>query len=195
MSDTPKVTVIPIGDIKPDQKNTNKGNKRGRTMLEKSIRELGAGRSIVVDQNQVALGGNKTLDAAKSQGYKKVIVVETQGDELVAVKRTDLNANDKRAKRLAIADNRTNEVDLTWDVESLKDSELDLTEFWNPDELAELLADPTSDKRMDTIDTMPPPKKIWILIGIPFNRFDQVQEHVAALESEAEISVQSARNE
>jgi DNA modification methylase len=47
-------------------------------------------------------------------------VVETAGDELLVVKRTDLALDDgDRARRLAYADNRSSELGLEWDLEQL----------------------------------------------------------------------------
>lgn len=46
-------------------------------------------------------------------------VIETTGDELVAVKRTDVDINDAKGRELALADNATNQVNLDWDEEEL----------------------------------------------------------------------------
>ena len=126
---------------------------------------------------------------------KRVVVVDSDGETLVAVRRTDLEASDPKAQELAIADNRTAEVDLAWDPEVLKTTEADLAEMFEPIELDRLLNEGKNVKVADRIDLQPPPKMMWILLGVPFNRFDVVQEHLAALENEAEISVQSARND
>ena len=42
---TKKITSIT--DLSNDRKNANKGTPRGRAMIEASLREVGAGRSIV----------------------------------------------------------------------------------------------------------------------------------------------------
>jgi hypothetical protein len=39
-----------LTDYKPLQRNPNKGTQRGTGILEQSVRELGAGRSILVDK-------------------------------------------------------------------------------------------------------------------------------------------------
>ena len=59
--------------------------------MERSLNELGAGRSILIDKNDNIIAGNKTQEAAIKAGITKVRVVETTGDELVAVKRTDVD--------------------------------------------------------------------------------------------------------
>jgi DNA modification methylase len=106
--------------IKPDQHNANKGNKRGRELLQQSIRELGAGRSILLDKDGNIIAGNKTFEAAQESGIK-VRIIEAGRDELVAVQRTDLDLDDPtgEARRLAYLDNRVAEVDLEWDPDQL----------------------------------------------------------------------------
>lgn len=195
MATDAEIKTVPITDLAPDANNANRGTARGRKMLKGSLKRLGAGRSILVDKNLNTLAGNKTLEEAKKQGFKKVVVVPTDGDTLVAVQRTDLDITDKKAQELAIADNRTSEVDLSWDPEILKTTEADLAEFFDPLETDRLLNEGKNSRQPNTIDLQPPPKMVWVLLGIPFNRFDVVQENLAALEGEAEISVQSARDE
>jgi hypothetical protein len=190
----PTIRTVPIADITPDPSNANRGTPRGKKLLRKSLKNLGAGRSILVDKNFVAMAGSKTLEEAKNQGFTRVAVVDTDGDTLVAVRRTDLEAEDKKAQELAIADNRISEVDLSWDPEILKETDADLSELFEPLELDRLLNEGKNSRQPNTIDLQPPPKMVWILLGIPFSRFDVVQQNLAALEAEAEISVQSARD-
>jgi hypothetical protein len=185
-----------ISDVKTDSANANRGNVQGRKLLKNSLKKLGAGRSILLDKNNTVLAGNKTLEEARKQGFKKVRVIDTEGDELIAVRRTDLEAKDKKAQELAIADNRIAQVDLAWDPEVLRQSEVELDELFSDKvELDRLLNEGKNVRRPDRIDTQPPPKMVWVLLGIPFDRFDLVQGNLAALEAESEISVQSARNE
>lgn len=108
----------------------NLGNDKGNAILQQSIQELGAGRSILVDKNGFIIAGNKTAQAALNEGLDDAIIVETAGDKLVVVQRTDLDlSTDPRAKQLAIADNRVAEINLEWDTEALKElaTEIDLS--------------------------------------------------------------------
>ena len=71
-------------------------------------------------------------------------VVETDGTELVAVKRTDLDLDDDTgtARKLAYYDNRTSSVDLAWDVEQILadvNAGVDLSGLWFEHELDGLL--------------------------------------------------------
>jgi hypothetical protein len=193
-ADKPVVRTIPIADVATQAENANKGTERGRKLLKQSLKKHGAGRSVLLDKNFQALAGSKTIEEYRKQG-KEIIVVDSDGTKLIAVRRTDLDAGDQSAQELAIADNRVNEVDLAWDTEILKTTEAELEEMFEPIELDRLLENGKNSRQPNTIDLQPPPKKMWILLGIPFNRFDLVQEHLAALEAEADISVQSARNE
>lgn len=107
-------------ELKLDERNANKGTAAGRALLRKSLAELGAGRSIVVDSHGTVIAGNKTLEEARALGLP-VHVVQTDGRSLVVVQRTDLDLSEGgRARALALADNRVGELDLDWDLEQLR---------------------------------------------------------------------------
>ena len=107
--------TIDIQTLVQDDHNFNKGTDAGRQLMEKSFKELGAGRSILVDKDGRIIAGNKSQQAAIAAGIKKVRIIETTGDELVAVKRTDLSLDSKEGRELALADNLTTQVNLEWD--------------------------------------------------------------------------------
>lgn len=121
MTDDNKTTDIrSLSDLRPDIRNANKGTLRGRSMIDKSLREVGAGRSIVADRSGNIVAGNKTLEAWADIGGE-IEVVRTDGKKLVVVQREDLDLTDDTgaARRLAYLDNRAGEVGLDWDVEEL----------------------------------------------------------------------------
>jgi DNA modification methylase len=131
-----------LKSLKLDAHNANVGTKRGRAMLKTSLQKYGAGRSILLDKKGRVIAGNKTVEAAGALGMQDVIVVETRGKQVVAVKRMDLDlAKDSEAKALAIADNRVSEVDLAWAPAVLADlgKDIKLGDFWNEDELNQVL--------------------------------------------------------
>ncbi len=142
----------------PDKKNANKGTERGRYMVEVSLRETGAGRSILLDKDGRIIAGNKTFEAASDIGLP-VRVVETDGTELVAVKRTDLDLDDDTgtARKLAYFDNRASQIGLEWDAEVILsdlNAGLDLSAMFRQDELDALIADlaPTDDGEAQTAE-------------------------------------------
>lgn len=104
-----------LDHLVPDDRNFNRGTEFGNAMIEKSLRKLGAGRSIVLDKNNRIISGNKTVENAASAGFDKAIVVETTGDHLVAVKRIDIDLDSKKGRELALADNATSKANLEWD--------------------------------------------------------------------------------
>lgn len=132
-----------IADLIPDEKNANRGTPRGEAMLERSLREYGAGRSILLDRNNRIIAGNKTAEQAYAIGLDDVVIVETDGRKVVAVKRTDIDLDTPQGRELALADNRVGQVSLDWDPQVLADlgDIADVTKFWDEREIDELLAD------------------------------------------------------
>ena len=111
--------TIDIQELVQDQHNFNKGTAEGEKLMQKSLTELGAGRSILIDKDGNIIAGNKTQKAAIAAGIQKVRVIESDGSELIAVKRTDLSIDSKKGRELALADNVTTQVNLAWDAVEL----------------------------------------------------------------------------
>lgn len=108
-----------IDQLKFDDKNFNKHTEYGMSLLEKSLRQNGAGRSILVDKDDNIIAGNGIVEAAINAGISKTRIVEVTGDELVVVKRTDLELDSKKGREMALADNATAAADLAWDEERI----------------------------------------------------------------------------
>ena len=108
-----------LSELIPDHANANKGTERGRYALEASLRQYGAGRSILLDKNGRIIAGNKTAEVAADVGLDDVIVVQTDGKQIVAVQRTDLDIDSPEGRGLAYADNRVGELSLEWDAEQV----------------------------------------------------------------------------
>src|SRR5215472_16418698 len=143
MKNAPCVRLLPISSLSLDERNANRGSDRGRRMLEDSLRNLGAGRSVLLDREGRVIAGNKTVETARKIGLQQIAVVETDGETLVAVRRRDLDlTQDQKAVELAVADNRVAEIDLDWNPEVLAALDIDLSQFWNENELAALMAGP-----------------------------------------------------
>jgi hypothetical protein len=127
-----------LGDLTSDPKNARKHNPRNVGMIERALNEVGAARSIVVDENGVVLAGNATIEAAAAAGIERVQVVDADGETIIAVRRSGLT--DEQKRKLALFDNRTAEL-AEWDVASILadlDSGLDLSALWNSAEIDEL---------------------------------------------------------
>ena len=87
-----------------DKRNYRKHSDENKRVIKKSLEELGAGRSVLIDKNNTLIAGNGVFEQAQALGIP-VRVIETDGTELVAVKRTDIAEGDEKRKRLALADN------------------------------------------------------------------------------------------
>lgn len=148
-----KVKNAKLSDLHQDTRNFNKGTEAGRELIRKSLRELGAGRSLLIDKNNKIIAGNKTHEGAEAVGLDDVIIVETDGSKVVAVKRTDIDIDTKKGREMALADNATVQVDLKWDTEELNavadDFGID-TEDWGVDCFAVPADDVEPQEREDT---------------------------------------------
>ena len=131
-----------LTDFRPDPKNLNKGTERGNYALERSLRDYGFARPIVADKDGTILAGNHAFEKAGEIGLKKIRVIETDGDEIIVHKRTDLDANTAKARMVALADNRTTEINLAWDASEFKDllqETPDVKNFFADTELEDLI--------------------------------------------------------
>lgn len=97
-----------IKDLKQDKRNYRKHNDRNLELIKKSVNEVGFGRSVVIDNENEIICGNGVVSTLDKNTPIKVI--ETDGSELVVVKRTDLSTEDKKRKQLAIMDNSTSDT-------------------------------------------------------------------------------------
>jgi len=132
-----RVTARKVSDLIPDDLNANQGTERGDFMLTQSLQKFGAGRSILLDKNGRIIAGNKTQAKFGELGLEDVIVVQTDGKQLVAVQRTDIDLDSPAGRELALADNRVGEVNLLWDTDALAaiGEEIDLTPWFTSDEI------------------------------------------------------------
>lgn len=148
------MTEKTLNSLIPDRANANRGTKRGRKALESSLKKYGAGRSILIDRNGRIIAGNKTVEAAGKIGIENVIVVPTDGKQIVAVQRMDLDIDSVAGRELAYADNRVGELSLDWDPAQMLadiDAGIDLSAMFDDDELAIMLAElKSSDNVNDT---------------------------------------------
>lgn len=113
-----------------DKRNYRKHSDQNKKRIRKSLTECGAGRSVLVDKDGCLIAGNGVYEQAEKMGIK-TRVVETDGTELVVVKRTDIGTEDDKRKLLALADNATSDS-VEWNIETIGgDFELgDIADDW-----------------------------------------------------------------
>ncbi|MCM1168805.1 MAG: hypothetical protein NC324_02600 [Bacteroides sp.] len=109
------VTETSVAALVSDDKNFNKHTEYGMRILEDSIRKFGLGRSILIDRKNRIIAGNGVVETASQIDLEKVLVVETTGETLVAVKRKDIDLDSAVGRELALADNATAKANLEWD--------------------------------------------------------------------------------
>lgn len=124
-------------EIKFDTKNYRTHDDKNKKLILKSLKKCGAGRSILIDKQGEIIAGNGVYEQAKNLNIP-VKIIETDGSELIAIKRTDLDTESKKRKELALADNSTSD-NVTWDLSNLK-ADFDLSELpeWGLEGLAEV---------------------------------------------------------
>ena len=128
-----------INDLQNDPKNARKRTDRSAKLIKQSLEQYGAARSIVIDENNRILAGNGTIAGAKAAGIKNLKIIEADGDEIIAGKRSNLTEDQKVG--LAIADNRTGDLS-EWDIDMLEQlsKEHDLNDFFDKKELDDILS-------------------------------------------------------
>jgi len=157
-----------IDDLKSDHKNARRRTDRSSSLIAESLKRYGAARSIVIDEDGRILAGNGTVEGAKKAGIGKLRIIETEGDELIAVRRSGLTEDQKVG--LALADNRSSDLS-EWDNDMLRklSEEHDLKPWFEDDELLAEVLD-TVDGNTDPDDVPEPPADpitklgdLWIL--------------------------------
>ncbi len=140
-----------IKDLKSDHKNARKRTDRSATLIKESLEKFGAARSIVIDEDNRILAGNGTIEGAKAAGIKNLRVIETDGKEIIAVKRIGLTEEDKVG--LALADNRTSDLS-EWDREMLLklSEENDLSPWFEEEDLDALLGEGVEEADLPDLD-------------------------------------------
>ena len=127
-----------IKDLKSDHKNARRRTDRSAELIKESLQRYGAARSIVIDEDNRILAGNGTIEGAKEAGIDRIRVIETDGDEVIAVRRIGLTEEQKIG--LALADNRTSDLS-EWDQEMLSrlGEQHDISLFFSQDDLDGIL--------------------------------------------------------
>lgn len=115
-----KEEIVNIEDLVKDDLNFNKGTDKGKRMLVQSFSKYGAARSVLIDKNDRLISGNKASEAAKDTGITKVRVIETTGDEIIAVRRVDMDLDSLEGRELALLDNITGKENRSLDYNAIK---------------------------------------------------------------------------
>ena len=80
-----------IKDLHPDPVNRRTHTPRNIGLITDALHQVGAARSIVIDEDDVVLAGNGVIEAAADAGITKLRVIEADGHEIIAVRRRNLS--------------------------------------------------------------------------------------------------------
>ena len=188
--------AVPLADVSFMVGNAVRHPDKQVEELRASLRTFGQVEAIVVNRRElpsVVIGGNGRLQAMLAEGW-------THG----AVCFVDLPR--ERANALSLALNRTADG-REWDRDALDallrdvntgcDERLDqlLSELAGEQGIVTAADLKERQEAIEELEVKPPPAITWLLIGIPLDRFGDVQTHVAALQEAALVTVQSNRDE
>lgn len=109
-----------ISDLVFDDKNFNKHSQFGNSLVEKSLQQFGAGRSILIDKHNRIIAGNATVENAGAIGLEDVQIIETDGKTLIAVKRMDIDLDSEQGRKMALADNASAKANIVMDAELIE---------------------------------------------------------------------------
>jgi ParB-like chromosome segregation protein Spo0J len=93
-----------LGQLRHDPSNRRKHNARNLAMLADALRDVGASRSIVIDETGEILAGNGVVEAASTVGMTKLKIIDVDGETIVAVRRSGLTDDQKRALAIMQSD-------------------------------------------------------------------------------------------
>lgn len=151
-----------LSDFTKQTNNANRHKPRGMGMLDSVIAKDGWQSAITVANDNQVFAGSARLEVAQERfgDESEPIVFDIDGTRPVILRRTDIpSADDPRAIRLGIADNRISEINYDPDIELLSaiaDSDIDISDLYFDDELAALVA-ADSEGEKGTND----PNEVW----------------------------------
>lgn len=165
-----------LSDLTPDPRNARRHNPRNIGQVQASLQKYGAARSIVIDEAGQIIAGHGVVEAAALAGIERVQVVDADGETIIAVRRSGLTRQQKQ--ELGVADNRGAEL-ATWDADVLASlaGEIDLGQFWQKDELDDLLRSVGGGSDVDAepqIDRAEELRQKW---GVEAGQLWQLGEH------------------
>lgn len=123
-----------ISELIKDHRNANKHSEKGMQMLRDGIIKNGLGRSILLSADDEIIAGNGVTEAAEKIGIKNVKIIETDGTEIIAVKRTDIKSGTKEFYEMALSDNIIAKENIVMDADVVDAicEEYEITEYVEP---------------------------------------------------------------
>ncbi len=186
--------TVKLASLKPHSRNYN-GHPAGQIEhLVESLSEHGVYRNVVVAKDNTILCGHGVVAAARKAGL-----------DAIAVKRLDLEPDDPRAIKVLVGDNEVSRL-AERDDRLLSELLGELKEFdpagllgtgYDGDEVDALIDSVKEDgpASLKPLDTKPPPKMAWVLIGIPTVRFGEIAADVERISACPGVLCETAVND
>jgi hypothetical protein len=205
--DKVNIEVVSIDDLIQDDHNFNRGTEQGAQLIERSFRECGAGRSVFIDKDNRLVGGNKAQKGFKAAGKRKVIIVDSDADTLVAVRRKDVSLDSEEGRKMAYLDNLTTQVNLEWDSEQIDTVQAEMPGFdledYTPDwVLEQIRAEEETAAAADERDNAEKPERqrdpdseIIVATVSLFGTTEDMMMHQALTKDEADKLIKLAKQE
>ncbi len=145
-----------LSDFTTQKANVNRHKVRGMGALENIISKEGWIGAITTAANGETFAGSARLEVSLDRFGDEIepITVHTTGDRPVIVIRDDIpTADDPRAIRLGVGDNRISELNYDPDIELLQETAqiIDISDLYFEDELAKL-----AEQKQEIIDHQEP---------------------------------------
>jgi hypothetical protein len=172
-----------LSDFRTQERNLNKHRPRGMGMLDNVIAKDGWQGAITTAANGETFAGSARLEVAQERfgDESEPIVFDIDGTRPVILRRVDIpTADDPRAIRLGIADNRISELNYDPDIELLSAiaDEIDISDMYFESELAGLVA---KDNALSQVNDLEDTE--WV--GMPeFEKAEKIPKLVISFENE-----------
>jgi hypothetical protein len=153
------------------------------------------------------VGGNKGQKGFKAAGKRKVIIVDSDADTLVAVRRNDVSLDSEEGRKMAYLDNHTTQVNLEWESEQIDTVQAEMPGFdledYTPDwVLEQIRAEEETAAAADERDNAEKPKRqrdpdseIIVATVSLFGTTEDMMMHQALTKDEADKLIKLAKQE
>jgi ParB-like chromosome segregation protein Spo0J len=179
---------VPVEKIVANNQNWRTHATAQASVVRDNLEEIGIVKSSVVNlRTGKLIDGHLRLKLALEKGQKTIPVEyvdlspEEEGQALATLDSSSEMAGTDQAKLKELLDEFTTKSPA---IQGMLD---DLAEEAG-------LKDELLEADIEEMKILPPPQLVWVLLAIPIRKFGSVRDHLVALESEADISVQSNRD-
>lgn len=174
--------VAPIGEVRPNPKNPNQHPPEQVQVLVHVLKTHGWRSPVTIStRSGLVVRGHGRLLAAQSMGLTEV-PVDDQHYESEEAELQDLIADNESQSLSAMSETALRDL--------LKDFPGNAMDFgMTLEQLQDLIATP--EVSIQERKVYPPPKRVWVLIGIPVESYGSIAQHIETIAAMDETIVES----